>query len=261
MPNVCLTKATHHTIQLFWCFIPLKTFPRTLSRQLGERGLVGIRIRTVQRREWKERKVQELVRAETRTRYVHLLKTELEVGHFGYLYRRGWGRSVGGSFSLHALGFVTLWRMFLSSTVAPNSRLPFSLFATYALLEKKKKETLRSIRGNGSWDGNHWVSGKEGGMLIAHHHPFLYPESLGAVHCRARGRPSTRFKNGNIKACYRGFPRLTQKRDPRREVVNFSGRLPPSTSIFLSCQDLGGNQTRWWHRRKTQHLSYEEERT
>lgn len=68
--------------------------------------------------------------------------------------------------------------MSLSSTVAPNSWLPFSLFATYALLEKKQ-ETFRSIRGNDLLDENNWVSGKYGGMLIAITTLSYIPRVLG----------------------------------------------------------------------------------
>lgn len=44
---------------------------------------------------------------------------------------------------------------------------------------KKNQETLRSIRGNDSLDGNNWVSGKDGGMLIAITTLSYIPRALG----------------------------------------------------------------------------------
>lgn len=108
----------------------------------------------------------------------------------------------------------------------------------------KKQEMFRSIRGNDSSDGNNWVSGKYSGILEGHHHPFLYPESLGVVGCQAK-HPSTRVKNRKMKAC-KSKSSLIMEATCLTEVglQTLGSKLQwspsPFTSISPSCQDLGG---------------------
>lgn len=139
---------------------------------------------------------------------------------FGDLFWHRWGRSAGNlslyiQFALSSCEECFFHYCSKQLDVCHSHYLLSALFWKY-------QETFQSIRSNDYSDGNNWVSGRmqwnltEKHTLDGHHHPiwwnwFSYIQSLGPIHCQAKGHPCTHFKNGKIKAgeSKTGFLRVT----------------------------------------------------